>query len=390
MNATRPLVLAIHAAVLTAASNCAFAVVSTTGLVYTPITPCRVVDTRVTGGPFAAKETRTYSTNGATTQGGGSCTVYSGMIPSALSLNVTVDATSLGNPALSGFLALLPQNGTGTSWMNFVGGQTVANAGVASINQADGTFSIKAQNPANVVVDVFGYFSAGAAGATGATGAVGLTGATGPIGATGATGLDGNVGATGATGTMGITGAMGVTGATGVTGAAGGSTVFASSASQVTVTTGLPGLTTVALLPLSGYGTIASSVSVAPDSTIDMTLVGPPQVIPRDGVITSIAAFASTTQAANLVGFTVQPVVQLYVSNVPNNTLFPIAGASCFLAPAMTGVLPVGVVSSCVVTGLNIPVSTSSALVVAFSETQFGLPFVASNTFNISVSVGMQ
>ena len=57
------------------------------------------------------------------------------------------------------------------------------------------------QNPANVIVDVFGYFSAGPAGATGATGA---TGDTGPIGATGATGMAG-VGSTGATGPTGST-----------------------------------------------------------------------------------------------------------------------------------------------------------------------------------------
>jgi len=222
MKVVRPLVVAIHAALISGLAPNAEAV-NVTGLVYTPITPCRIVDTRVTGGPFAAKETRTYATNGAATQGGGSCTVYSGTIPSALSLNVTVDATSLGNPAQSGFLNLLPQNGTNTSWMNYLGGQTVANAGVASINPVDGSFSIKTQNPANVVVDVFGYFSQGPAGPTGATGATGQSGATGPTGVagdagpTGATGLVGPQGVTGATGPQGATG----TGATGPTGAAG-------------------------------------------------------------------------------------------------------------------------------------------------------------------------
>jgi hypothetical protein len=208
MNAPRPLVVAINAVLLAGfAGNVTAAVV--TGLVYTPITPCRIVDTRVTGTPFASKEIRTFSTNGAATQGGGACTVYSGTIPAALSLNVTVDATSLGNPAQSGYLNLLPQNGTNTSWMNFVGGQTVANAGVASINQLDGSFSIKTQNPANVVVDVFGYFSQGPGGATGATGDVGATGmigATGPSGVTGAVGMTGTVGATGPTGASGATG----------------------------------------------------------------------------------------------------------------------------------------------------------------------------------------
>ena len=243
MNVARPLAVAIHVALLAATAGELHAV-ETTGLVYTPITPCRIVDTRFGGGPFAAKETRTFFVNGALVQGGGNCTVYAGVIPSALSLNVTVDTTSLGSPGQYGYLNLLPQNGTNTSWMNFAGSQTVANAGVAAINEVDGTFSVKAQNPANVIIDVFGYFAQGAAGPTGATGAQGVTGAqgiqgtTGPTGATGATGLGatgatgfagatgatglvGPIGPTGATGAIGFTGPQGTTGSTGATGTAG-------------------------------------------------------------------------------------------------------------------------------------------------------------------------
>ena len=222
MTAPRPLVLAIHAVLLASFSSDMLAAVNTAGLVYTPITPCRIVDTRVTGGPFAARETRTFQTNGAATQGGGACTVYAGTIPSALSLNVTVDATSLGDPSQSGFLNVLPQTGTNTSWMNYVGGQIVANAGVASINQADGSFSINTQNAANVVVDVFGYFAPGGAGATGATGSAGATGPAGATGATGPQGTTGPVGPIGATGATGDTGATGIAGATGATGPTGG------------------------------------------------------------------------------------------------------------------------------------------------------------------------
>lgn len=42
--------------------------------------------------------------------------------------------------------------------MNFVGGQIVANAGVATIDDTDGSFAIKTQNPANVIIDVYGYW----------------------------------------------------------------------------------------------------------------------------------------------------------------------------------------------------------------------------------------
>jgi len=200
-----------------------------TELAYVTIVPCRIVDTRVSGGPFAAKETRTFSLNGGATQGGAGCTVYPGSVPFAVGLNITVDATSLGSASQSGYLAVLPQNPNGTSWMNYVGGDTIANAGTATVNQADGTFSIKTQTPANVIIDVFGYYEpgsslVGATGATGATGAAGATGASGVTGPAGPTGATGDIGATGSTGPSGVTGAtgpIGATGAAGVTGAIG-------------------------------------------------------------------------------------------------------------------------------------------------------------------------
>ena len=265
MNASRPLVAAIHAALLIGLAGQANAAV-VTGLVYTPITPCRIIDTRVTGTPFAAKETRAFSTNGAATQGGGACTVYSGTIPSALSLNVTVDATSLGSPTQSGFLNLLPQNGTNTSWMNFVGGQTVANAGVASINPADGSFSIKTQNPANVVVDVFGYFSQGPSGATGVTGA---QGATGVDGATGANGQTGTTGPMGATGVVGAAGATGARGATGSTGAAAQTYTVLKSGAAFNIATPTNVLTIAINPPSSGTLLMQASGTVSPTNNIN-------------------------------------------------------------------------------------------------------------------------
>jgi len=242
MNAPRPLVVAINAVLLAGLAGEAHAV-NVTGLVYTPIAPCRIVDTRVTGTPFAAKETRTFDANGALVQGGGNCLVYSSTIPSALSMNVTVDATSLGSPSQYGYLNVTAMPGPGSSWMNFFGGQTVANAGVATINDADGTFAIKTQNPANVVVDVFGYFSPGPGGATGAIGATGATGATGNVGATGVTGSTGAQGDTGATGATGLQGVAGLTGATGPQGATGATGVGTTGAAGATGITGTPGVT---------------------------------------------------------------------------------------------------------------------------------------------------
>ncbi len=183
--------------------------------------------------------------------------VYSGAVPSALNLNITVDATSLGSPSQSGYLALLPQNTSGTSWMNFVGGQVIANAGIAAI-APDGTFSVKVQNPANVVIDVFGYFAQGPAGATGATGA---TGSDGQNGATGATGATGNQGATGATG-MGATGATGLTGQPGATGSVGATGTGATGAKGATGATGATGAASSVPGPTGATGASGSVSSV--------------------------------------------------------------------------------------------------------------------------------
>ena len=350
MNAPRPLVAAIHAVLFAGLAGNAIAVVDTTGLVYTPITPCRIVDTRVTGAPFAAKETRAFQTNGAATQGGGACIVYSGTIPSALSLNVPVDATSLGNPAQSGYLNLLPLNGTNTSWMNFVGGQTIANAGVASINQADGSFSIKTQNPANVVVDVFGYFSGGPAGATGAIGAtgdIGATGATGPTGAAGVQGATGSTGVTGALGQTGVTGNPGDPGATGMTGGDG--------ATGPAGTTGATGMTgpTGATGPGADIGSAAylytdiGPLIVGPNGPINLQTVGycsPVYVCIPSGTVTvqtsGLFKISFTVIFSNPPTFGASAKIAINGFTTPGSTVIAVTSSGQFVEASHSLILP--------------------------------------------------
>ena len=366
MTALRPLVVAINAVLLTSFAGDAFATVDTTGLVYTPITPCRIVDTRVTSTPFAAKQTRTFQTNGAATQGGGACTVYSGTIPTALSLNVTVDATSLGNPSQTGFLSVLPAAGAGTSWMNFTGGQTIANAGVASINQADGTFAIKAQNPANVIVDVFGYFSQGAAGPTGPTGTTGSAGATGPQGVTGATGA----------GFVGATGPTGATGAAGATATAGLS--FASSAGPATALDFHP-----LVMPFSGYVANLAIPSLTFEGTLDSTDPNFPavQIFPQDGQLNNIfvqVSFPSPPAApAGAITFS----AQLFVAPLGSTTMAPTA-LSC------VGFLPIPAparsTASCTASWPTSILAGTSGVIAVFIDTSTSPP-----SFPISVSVSL-
>jgi len=137
---------------------------ATNDLIYVPITPCRIVDTRNggAGGSFAASESRTYTYVGGAAQGGATCTFTAGATPAALAINATVVSSGLGNnPAAFGFLSIYPEGGSPTSsWMNYLGSDTKANAGVAAINQSSGKFSVFAQNPTHVIVDLFGVFRA--------------------------------------------------------------------------------------------------------------------------------------------------------------------------------------------------------------------------------------
>ncbi|MCY9530350.1 hypothetical protein M5X04_13580 [Paenibacillus alvei] len=200
---------------------------------------------------------------------------------------------------------------------------------------------------------------------------VGPTGPTGPTGpSTGVTGT------TGATGAIGATGATGATGVTGVTGAPGtGAIIPFASGVPVLLTTLAGGL--VGTGGLIGFGNSAPTVS-ALGATIDLTgaaglLLNMAFSMPRNGIITSISAYFSTTIALSLIGATATIQAQLWQSTTPNNTFTPIPGAIVTLAPALTGILAIGAISHGVTTGLAIPVTTETRLLMVFSVTTTGL-----------------
>jgi BclB C-terminal domain-containing protein len=226
----------------------------------------------------------------------------------------------------------------------------------------------------------------GNAGPAGITGATGITGNAGPAGITGPTGVTGNAGADGPTG---VTGPVGPTGLTGPDGQSGSGGFFSSGASNVVATTIAGGLVgSGVVLPLSGYGAIANNVSPV-GAIIDMTTVGAPQVVAANATIHSIAAQTSTTLAATLVGATVTPTVQLYQGIPGSNTLTPVPGTLCSMTPALTGIIAIGTTSTCLITGLSIPIPAGNTLVVFFSETATGITLINTNQYNVSASVGM-
>lgn len=196
-----------------------------------------------------------------------------------------------------------------------------------------------------------------------------------PCCAKGATGATGPTGATGITGAIGPTGATGATGATGPTGIAGSAAILPfSSGTPITATTIAGGA--AGIPSLIGFGSSALGVDNL-STSIDLTnpngtLTNFAFSMPRDGTITSINAFFSTTTALTLTGTTVTLTAQLYSSATPNNIFSPIAGAAVTLAPTLTGTLPVGSLFTGAATGLAINVTAGTRLLLVVSATASG------------------
>jgi hypothetical protein len=135
-------------------------------LTFVPLTtPCRIVDTRVSGagGPLT-HATRAFSLSGSAAQGSSSsCNSYGyiGLVnPGAIAVNIVADASGY-TAAVGSFLRAYPDGGSAsTSWLNFSTGEVVANAGVLGLNTSNAKFDIFVNATANVIVDVYGSFVA--------------------------------------------------------------------------------------------------------------------------------------------------------------------------------------------------------------------------------------
>ena len=124
---------------------------------------------------------------------------------------------------------------------------------------------------------------------------------------------------------------------------------------------------------LIGFGTAGTLVSVLGGT---LSLAGGPGLlqnlafyVPRDGTITSIAGYFSTTAAVTLLG-TVTITARLYESTTPNNTFTQIATLP--LTPTLSGVVSLGTISSAVGT-FSIPVTAGTRLLLVFTATSSGL-----------------
>lgn len=154
----------IFMALLTLASNVQAQVGNTTAdLVFTPVTPCRIVDTRVAGGILAANSTRSFDITAVTDysfQGGDSTNCggagTAGSFAAAL-LNVTVVSTTAGYLTIYPFLGTQPL----ASALNFNANDIRGNSSVFKLDQGASAneLSIFTTGQTHIIIDIMGYYS---------------------------------------------------------------------------------------------------------------------------------------------------------------------------------------------------------------------------------------
>jgi len=118
------------------------------------VTPCRIVDTRGPAGPFGAPSLAPGSPR--------NFSLFSGPCPgipsavAAYSLNITVT-----NTQGAGDLRVYPQGGAAplVSTVNYVLGQTVANAAIVPAGTGGGITVVADVHGTNLIIDINGYFS---------------------------------------------------------------------------------------------------------------------------------------------------------------------------------------------------------------------------------------
>ena len=138
---------------------------TTQDVVFTPLTPCRIADTRVAGGPIAADTTppRTFIGFTATNfsaQGGPAANGNCGIPNNATALVLNITAVQ---PQAAGFLRLWPSNQTMpfASMLNYAVGDFATSTGtIVPVNPTNNQFNVWSPAAVDFVADVAGYFRA--------------------------------------------------------------------------------------------------------------------------------------------------------------------------------------------------------------------------------------
>jgi hypothetical protein len=153
---------------------------------FTPITPCRLADTRpapdlvgTRSTPLSAGETAVFAVWGTN----GNCT-----IPTTAT-GVAMNATAVG-PTSAGFVTIFPADASRplTSNLNFVAGSPpTPNQVTVGLSDAGAIRAYNLSGSVALIIDIVGYYSAATSGPAGPAGPAGVTG---PAGARGVSAWD--------------------------------------------------------------------------------------------------------------------------------------------------------------------------------------------------------
>lgn len=141
-----------------------FGITTGADLVFTPLTPCRIVDTREpgAGGTIPAGTARGFKAWGASfaAQGGSAtdCGIPQTTNVAALALNLVA-----AYPAADGWIAAYPFGGTlpNSSSLNYVAGAVVANGATVKVSQTSlaNDWNLHTVATTHFIADVLGYYS---------------------------------------------------------------------------------------------------------------------------------------------------------------------------------------------------------------------------------------
>lgn len=140
----------------------------TSELVYLPVTPCRLIDTRNVGGPIVGSRAFDLDLNGSTFGGSASCNVVSnsGIGTSGNGAAVAINVAIVSPTAAPGFIGARPVGAANTTalvnWYQAGAAVQASNAGVISYDQ-QGAVADEIEffgSPTQIIVDLFGVFAA--------------------------------------------------------------------------------------------------------------------------------------------------------------------------------------------------------------------------------------
>ena len=135
-------------------------------LIFVPITPCRIIDTRVAGGVIAANTTRNFDVTATSTYAGqgGSNTDCNGAGSAGSFAAAAINFIAV-TPGSGGYITAFPYNATQptASTLNYTAGSVVANFAVVRLDQSSAAdeLSVYSFAQTHLVADIVGYYRQG-------------------------------------------------------------------------------------------------------------------------------------------------------------------------------------------------------------------------------------